>query len=84
MSSGPITVPGWTAKQGFVAAGLGVTLVPSLAAPAMRSDIVLRPLSDQQAQRRVFAARVAGSGALAAASRLTDLLAAAAADGGVT
>ena len=27
-----ITVPGWTAKQGFVAAGLGVTLVPRLAA----------------------------------------------------
>ena len=72
-----ITVPGWTAKQGFVAAGLGVTLVPALAAPAMRPDIVLRPLRDEQARRRVFAARVAGAGRLAAASRLTDLLTAA-------
>jgi DNA-binding transcriptional LysR family regulator len=72
-----ITVPGWTAKQGFVAAGLGVTLVPALAAPAMRPDIVLRPLRDEQARRRVFAARVAGAGGLAAASRLTDLLTAA-------
>lgn len=70
-----ITVPGWTAKQGFVAAGLGVTLVPALAAPAMRPDIVLRPLRDAPARRRVFAARIAGAGALAAASRLTDLLA---------
>ena len=73
-----ITVPGWTAKQGFVAAGLGVTLVPALAAPAMRPDIVLRPLRDEQARRRVFAARVAGAGGLAAASRLIDLLTAAA------
>lgn len=72
-----ITVPGWTAKQGFVAAGLGVTLVPALAAPAMRPDIVLRPLRDQQARRRVYAARVAGDGGLVAASRLTDLLVAA-------
>lgn len=45
----------------------------------MRPDIVLRPLRDGPARRRVFAARIAGAGALAAASRLTDLLAAVAA-----
>lgn len=55
-----ITVPGWTAKQGFVAAGLGVTLVPRLAAPAMRPDIVLRPIRDEAARRRVHLARPAG------------------------
>ncbi|HKY66139.1 MAG TPA: LysR substrate-binding domain-containing protein, partial [Acidimicrobiales bacterium] len=55
-----ITVPGWTAKQGFVAAGLGVTLVPRLAAPAMRHDIVLRPVRDPMARRRVHLARPAG------------------------
>ena len=72
-----ITVPGWTAKQGFVAAGLGVTLVPGLAAPAMRPDIVLRPLRDERARRRVYVARAAGVDALVTAARLTDLLVAA-------
>lgn len=69
-----ITVPGWTAKLGFVAAGLGVTLVPALAAPAMRSDVVLRPLRDDLARRRVYAAQVAGGGGLASAAQLTDVL----------
>lgn len=69
-----ITVPGWTAKQGFVAAGLGVTLVPALAAPAMRPDVVLRPIRDELARRRVYAAQVAGGGGLVAAAELTNLL----------
>lgn len=73
-----ITVPGWTAKQGFVAAGLGVTLVPALAAPAMRPDLVLRPVRDEMARRRVFVARPAAGGDLAAAARLTEILRAAA------
>jgi len=73
-----ITVPGWTAKQGFVAAGLGVTLVPTLAAPAMRPDLVLRPLRDEMVRRRVFAARPAAGGDLAAAARLIEILRAAA------
>ena len=34
----------WTAKLGFVAAGLGLTLVPLLAAPAIRPDVALCPL----------------------------------------
>jgi DNA-binding transcriptional LysR family regulator len=34
----------WTAKQGFVAAGLGLSLVPRLAAAAVRPGVVLRPL----------------------------------------
>jgi DNA-binding transcriptional LysR family regulator len=31
----------WMAKQGFVAAGIGITLVPSLAADAVRRDVKL-------------------------------------------
>ena len=69
-----VTVPGWTAKQGFVAAGLGVTLVPRLAAGAMRPDIVLRPVRDPLARRRVFIARPAGGPALAAAERFAGAL----------
>lgn len=69
-----VTVPGWTAKQGFVAAGLGVTLVPRLAAGSIRPDIVLRPVRDRLARRRVFIARPAGAPALAAADRFADAL----------
>jgi len=47
----------WIAKQGCVAAGLGITLIPSLAADAVRSDITLVALDPQDiAPRQVFAA----------------------------
>ena len=45
-------VPEWTAKQGFVAAGLGLALVPLLGAGAARADIVLRPLHPDDAPVR--------------------------------
>ncbi|MCA2220740.1 hypothetical protein LDL49_05780 [Nonomuraea sp. NEAU-L178] len=45
----------WIAKQGFVAAGLGLALVPSLAAGAIRPDILLVPLEDEPT-RTVYAA----------------------------
>jgi len=51
----------WVAKQGFVAAGLGVTLIPSLAAGSVRPDVVLVPLHpDDSPVRKVFAATPAG------------------------
>ncbi|MCO6008741.1 LysR substrate-binding domain-containing protein [Actinoallomurus purpureus] len=51
----------WIAKQGLVAAGLGVTLIPSLAAGAARPDIVVVPLHpDDSPVRRVYAATPAG------------------------
>jgi DNA-binding transcriptional LysR family regulator len=51
----------WVAKQGLVAAGLGVTLIPSLAAGAARPDIVLVPLHpDDCPVRGVYAATPAG------------------------
>lgn len=51
----------WTAKQGYVAAGLGVTLVPALAAESVRPDIALLPVRDEEAPARaVYAATARG------------------------
>ncbi|MEU6671435.1 LysR family transcriptional regulator [Streptomyces sp. NPDC046727] len=51
----------WTAKQGYVAAGLGVALVPGLAAGSVRPDVVLLPVRDEEAPARtVYAATVRG------------------------
>nr|WP_041820004.1 LysR family transcriptional regulator [Streptomyces davaonensis] len=51
----------WTAKQGYVAAGLGVTLVPALAAASVRPDIALLPVLDEEAPARaVYAATARG------------------------
>lgn len=52
----------WVAKQGFVAAGLGVTLIPSLAAGSARPDVVLVPLHrDDSPVRKIYAATAAGT-----------------------
>ncbi|MGJ5751197.1 LysR substrate binding domain-containing protein [Streptomyces puniciscabiei] len=59
----------WTAKQGYVAAGLGVTLVPALAAASVRPDVVLLPVHAEDAPpRAVYAATVRGR-TLATAAR---------------
>jgi DNA-binding transcriptional LysR family regulator len=51
----------WTAKQGYVAAGLGVTLVPALAAESVRPDIALLAVRDEEAPARaVYAATARG------------------------
>ena len=56
--------------QGYVAAGLGVTLLPDLALPTLRSDIVVRPIEPEAPLRRVWAAtrkaRSAGTEAMLA------------------
>ncbi|WP_225845668.1 LysR family transcriptional regulator [Streptomyces sp. HPF1205] len=52
-----LVVSDWLAKQGFVAQGLGITLVPSLAVAAVRPDLALVPLlPDQVPVRQVYAA----------------------------
>jgi DNA-binding transcriptional LysR family regulator len=57
-------VRGWTAKQGFVAAGLGLALVPLLAAGAVRRDIVLCRLHPNDAPvRTVHAATLRAAAA---------------------
>ncbi|WP_374120618.1 LysR family transcriptional regulator [Streptomyces sp. AN091965] len=51
----------WTAKQGYVAAGLGVTLIPALAAQGVRQDVALVPVHDEGTPARaVYAATARG------------------------
>jgi len=46
----------WLGKQGLVAAGLGVTLIPSLALATVREDVVLRSLGPAAPTRRIYLA----------------------------
>lgn len=65
----------WTAKFGFVAAGLGLTLVPALAAKAVREDIVLTALHPDDAPvRAVYAASAEGTARSAAATAFLPFL----------
>jgi DNA-binding transcriptional LysR family regulator len=50
----------WLGKQGLVAAGVGVTLIPSLALATVRDDIALRSLAPDAPTRRVVALVPAG------------------------
>jgi DNA-binding transcriptional LysR family regulator len=43
----------WLGKQGLVAAGVGVTLIPTLALANVREDIVLRSLGPDAPRRRI-------------------------------
>jgi DNA-binding transcriptional LysR family regulator len=73
-----IVTADWTAKLGCVAAGLGVALIPALAARAAPPDITLLRLhTDDAPVRQVFAATSAGRQPPAAAARLLDCLSAA-------
>jgi DNA-binding transcriptional LysR family regulator len=56
----------WLGKQGLVAAGVGVTLIPSLALATVRDDIALRSLAPDAPTRRVVALVHAGYRAPAA------------------
>ncbi|MEU9451616.1 LysR family transcriptional regulator [Streptomyces sp. NPDC048277] len=58
----------WTAKLGYVAAGLGVTLVPALAAESVRQDVVLLPVLDEGAPARAVYAATARGRSLAPAA----------------
>ncbi|WP_327580638.1 LysR family transcriptional regulator [Nonomuraea sp. NBC_00507] len=51
-----LRVAEWMGKFAFVASGLGVTLVPELAARAVPADLVLRPLRGTAPVRKVYAA----------------------------
>ncbi|WP_194919195.1 LysR family transcriptional regulator [Catenulispora rubra] len=71
----PYVVLEWSAKQGFVAAGLGVTLVPTLAAAAVRSDVVVVALDPQEVTpRSVFVATPEGVEDSAAVTAFLELL----------
>jgi DNA-binding transcriptional LysR family regulator len=53
--------------QGYVAAGLGVTLLPDLALPTLHPEVVVKATTPQTLQRRVWAA-VRSKGARSAAT----------------
>jgi DNA-binding transcriptional LysR family regulator len=46
----------YNVMQGFIAAGLGMTLLPDLVLPTLRSDLVVRPTDPPAPERRVWAA----------------------------
>jgi DNA-binding transcriptional LysR family regulator len=66
----------WTGKLGLVAAGLGITLVPGLAASAVRRDIALVRIrsSERPASRDVSIATRPGEGAPPFVGPFADLL----------
>ncbi|WP_306868639.1 LysR family transcriptional regulator [Streptosporangium brasiliense] len=49
-----VRIAEWTGKFGYVAAGLGITLVPAIAAQAVPPDLVLRSLGDLAPRRTVY------------------------------
>jgi DNA-binding transcriptional LysR family regulator len=64
----------WTAKLGLVAAGLGVTLVPGLAAAAVRPDVALVRIRSGPASRQVLVATRSGHERTASAALFGELL----------
>jgi molybdate transport repressor ModE-like protein len=60
--------------QGFIAAGLGVTLLPDLALPTLRSDLVVRATDPPAPQRRVWAATRAEGARSPATEEMVSIL----------
>jgi DNA-binding transcriptional LysR family regulator len=65
----------WMAKQGFVAAGIGITLIPSLAESAVRSDICLVHVHPADIPpRHIYAVTANGLSRTAAADAFLEIL----------
>lgn len=64
----------YNAIQGFVAAGVGVCLIPDLALVAVRDDVVIRRLEDGPLVRHVLAATLAGGYVSPAAAAMLEIL----------
>jgi molybdate transport repressor ModE-like protein len=60
--------------QAYVAAGLGFTLLPDLALPALHSDLVVRPTKPEAPKRRVWAATRAEGARSAATDAMVAVL----------
>jgi DNA-binding transcriptional LysR family regulator len=60
--------------QGLVAAGVGVALIPRLAATRVHDGVVVRALAPRSPVRKVIAATVGGPGVAPAASRMIEIL----------
>jgi DNA-binding transcriptional LysR family regulator len=65
----------YTAIQGFVAAGMGVSFVPDLALVAVRDDVIVRSLGARPPVRRIVAATLADSFRSPAKQAMLDVLA---------
>jgi DNA-binding transcriptional LysR family regulator len=70
----------WTAKTGFVAAGLGVTVIPTLGVAAVRPDVVVRPLPADFPSRAVYLATSRSSAARTEVVAWVDVIVALARD----
>ncbi|MBS2537737.1 LysR family transcriptional regulator [Catenulispora sp. NF23] len=71
----PFVVLEWSAKQGFVAAGLGITLIPALGAETVRPDVAVVALDPREvAPRSVFAATPEGVADSAPVTAFMELL----------
>jgi DNA-binding transcriptional LysR family regulator len=64
----------YSAIQGFVAAGVGVCLIPDLALAAIRDDVVIRELEGRPPVRHVLAATLAGGFVSPAAAAMLEIL----------
>ncbi|CAA9504924.1 MAG: Transcriptional regulator, LysR family [uncultured Solirubrobacteraceae bacterium] len=64
----------YSAIQGFVAAGVGVCLIPDLALVAVRDDVVIRCLEGRPLVRRVLAATLADGYVSPAAAAMLEIL----------
>jgi molybdate transport repressor ModE-like protein len=62
------------AIQGFIAAGVGVALIPQLGLATVRDDIVIRPLTGAAPYRRVLAATLEGASRGPAAEAMLAIL----------
>jgi DNA-binding transcriptional LysR family regulator len=65
----------YVAIQGFIAAGVGVCLIPDLALVAVRDDVVVRPLHGRAPVRRIIAATLAGGYMSPAGIAMLEILA---------
>jgi DNA-binding transcriptional LysR family regulator len=68
------TCDDWGGKQALVAGGAGITLMPTLTAPAVRADIALCATTPALPKRRVYAAVAPREHRTAAASAMLSLL----------
>ena len=64
----------YVAIQGFIAAGVGVCLIPDLALVAVRDDVVIRCLEGRPPVRRILAATLAGGFVSPAAAVMLEIL----------
>jgi molybdate transport repressor ModE-like protein len=64
----------YAAIQGFVATGIGVSVIPDLALTSVREDVIIRSLTPRAPVRRIVAATLAGGYRSAAAAAMLEIL----------